>query len=267
MIRDWHITNSWDAVRVSWDSSDFLIENVWVTNARDDAVENDRLQSGTIRDSLFDGVFGGISVDPSSSSPVDGHNETVKLDGVLIRLKPFLYEGEMTHKSFIKTDSATNGTVTPHLSMVNCVFALEDVHHHSYRSMRDAWAHTVESKGNVLLNLSDEPLPSDYPMPPSGWTVLQGQAARDYWANARADWIDHHNNGSDAAPLPTPAPDPTPDPTPAPDPTPDPTPTPDPDTQTRSDTNTGSDTRSDACNRSDASTRSQGRRDLQRRTI
>lgn len=192
-IKDWRISNTWDAIRVSWNSPNFLVEDVWVTNARDDAVENDRLLSGTIRDSLFDGVFGGISIDPSSASPVDGHNETVTLDGVLMRLQPSLYLGEMTHESFIKTDSATNGTVTPHLRFINNVIAVEDPTHHSFRSLRDAWAHTVESHGNVYLNLSDTPLPSDYPMPPAGWTVLQGQAARDYWETARAAWVDSHS--------------------------------------------------------------------------
>lgn len=201
VIRDWRITDTWDAVRVSWNSPNFLIEDVWVTNARDDAVENDRLQSGTIRDSLFDGVFGGISVDPSSSSPVDGHNNTVTLDGVLMRMKSFMYEGEMTHSSMIKTDSATPGTVTPNLRFINTVFAIEDVEHRSYRSMADAWSNTVESKGNVFLNLSDTPLPSDYPKPPAGWTILQGQAARDYWNKAKADWIARHE-GTDPTSTP-----------------------------------------------------------------
>lgn len=196
VIRDWTITNTWDAVRVSWNSPNFLIEDVWVKNARDDAVENDRLQSGVIRDSLFDGAFSGLSIDPSSSSPVDGHTQTVTMDGVLLRLQASLYEGEMTHESLIKTDSATNGEVTPSLRFLNNVFAIEDVHHHSYRSMFDAWAHTVESKGNVFLNLSDEPLPADYPVPPAGWTVMQGQEARNYWQAARDQWISNHQDAT-----------------------------------------------------------------------
>jgi hypothetical protein len=204
VIRDWRITDTWDAVRVSWDSQNFLIDDVWVTNARDDAVENDRLQTGTIRDSLFDGVFGGISIDPSSSSPVDGHNNTVTLDGVLMRMQSFLYEGEMTHSSMIKTDSATDGELTPNLRFINTVFAIEDVEHHSYRSMHDAWENTIESRGNVFLNLSDKPLPDDYPMPPEGWTVLQGQVARDYWQQAKSEWIERHSgeNEVDIEPQP-----------------------------------------------------------------
>lgn len=204
VIRDWRITDTWDAVRVSWSSQNFLIEDVWVTNARDDAVENDRLQSGTIRDSLFDGVFGGISIDPSSSSPVDGHNNTVTLDGVLMRMKSFLYEGEMAHSAMIKTDSSTDGELTPNLRFINCIFAIEDVGHRSYRSMFDAWSNTIESRDNVFLNLSNNALPSDYPKPPEGWTILQGPAARDYWENAKSAWIMSHADGATAAPLPPP---------------------------------------------------------------
>ena len=202
VIRDWRITDTWDAVRVSWNSQNFVIEDIWVTNARDDAVENDKLNSGVIRDSLFDGVFAGVSIDPSSSSPVDGSRETVSFDGVLMRMQPYLYEGMWTHASPIKTNSATNGEITPNLRFTNNVFAIEDVNHRSYRSMEDAWAHTVESSGNYFLNLSDTPLPADYPMPPAGWTVLQGQAARDYWAQAKADWIERHEGGGADLPPP-----------------------------------------------------------------
>jgi Ca2+-binding RTX toxin-like protein len=226
VIRDWRITDTWDAVRVSTGSQNFLIENVWVTNARDDAVENDKLNSGSIRDSLFDGVLSGISLDPSSSSPVDGHNEDVTIDGVLLRLKPYLIEGEVTHGSPIKPDSANGATWTPDLHITNTIFAIEDVDHNGYNRLENAWKNTVESKGNYYLNLSDTPLPADYPAPPggwgaaSGWTLLQGQAARDYWNKAKAAWISEHD-GTDAPmePTPTPTPTPTPEPTPTPTPT------------------------------------------------
>ena len=37
-------------------------------------------------------------------------------------------------------------------------------------------------------------------MPGAGWTVLQGQAARDYWEDARDEWIDEQDGGAVAAP-------------------------------------------------------------------
>lgn len=202
VIRNWRITNTWDALRVSWNTQNFIIENVWVSDGRDDAVENDKLNSGTIRNSLFDGVFAGISVDPSSASPIDGSDEVITIEGVLMRLKPYLYEGQVTHASIIKTDSATDGAVTPQLRFINNVFAIQDVNHRSYRSMFNAWDHTIESSGNYFLNLSDTPLPSGYPKPPAGWTVLQGQAARDYWKQSRDKWVANYSTGSTSTPIP-----------------------------------------------------------------
>jgi hypothetical protein len=204
IVRDWRMTNVFDGVNISWESSNFLVEDVWITGARDDAIQNDKVNSGTIRDSLFDGVFAGISLDPSSSSPVDGRNNVVTIDGVLMRLNLQNYEGEMTHASWIKTDSATLGAVTPHLRVFNTVVAIEDPTHHSFRSTADAWKYQIDGANNFYLNLSDTPLPSDYPMPPSGsWTVLQGQAARDYWDQAKAEWItNHEGDGGTTTPPP-----------------------------------------------------------------
>ena len=194
IIRDWRMTNVFDGVNVSWECSNFLVEDIWITGARDDAVQNDKVNSGIIRDSLFDNVFAGISLDPSNASPVDGSDNDVTIDGVLIHMNLQNYEGEMTHASWIKTDSATLGAVTPRLHVFNTIVAIEDVTHHSYRSTADAWIHQVEGANNYYLNLTDTPLPSNYPLPPSGsWTVLQGQAARDYWDNAKADWIAAHD--------------------------------------------------------------------------
>ena len=204
IVRDWRMTNVFDGVNISRESSNFLAEDVWITGARDDAIQNDKLNSGTIRDSLFDGVFAGISLDPSSSSPVDGRNNVVTIDGVLMRLNLQNYEGEMTHASWIKTNSATLGAVTPHLRVFNTVVAIEDPTHHSFRSTADAWKYQIDGANNFYLNLSDTPLPSDYPMPPSGsWTVLQGQAARDYWDQAKTEWIaNHEGDGGTTAPTP-----------------------------------------------------------------
>jgi hypothetical protein len=203
IVRDWRMTNVFDGVNVSWESSNFLVEDVWITGARDDAIQNDKVNSGTIRDSLFDGVFAGISLDPSSSSPVDGSNNIVTIDGVLMRLNLQNYEGEMTHASWIKTDSATLGAVTPQLRVFNTVVAIEDPTHHSFRSTADAWKYQIDGANNFYLNLSDTPLPSDYPMPPSGsWTVLQGQAARDYWDQAKTEWIANHEGDGGMTALP-----------------------------------------------------------------
>jgi hypothetical protein len=192
IIDDWHITKPWDGIRVTGSSNGFLIDDAWVSDARDDAVENDAMVSGTIRDSLFDGVMSGISLD----SDVDGSGNTVTFDGMLLRNKPYLYKGDIVHASPIKTDSAAPEH-TPHLRFIDSVIAIEDPNHNGQHRLQAAWDHTVESHGNVFLNLSDTPLGKDYPKPGAGWTILQGEAARDYWEAARAEWIKNHQ-GTDA---------------------------------------------------------------------
>jgi Ca2+-binding RTX toxin-like protein len=91
------------------------------------------------------------------------------------------------------------------------VVAITDVHHNGQGRLQLAWDKTVESHGNYYLNLSNTPLPSDYPVPPAGWTILQGQAARDFWAAAKAHWHATHD-GAESPPPPPLLPPPT-DPT------------------------------------------------------
>lgn len=208
IIRDWRIDQPWDGIRIAGESTDFVIDNVWISNSRDDAVENDDMNSGTIRNSLFDGVSSGISFGDGSSP--DGSDNVVTIDGVLLRSKSFLNEGQMTHGSPIKMEKSIPD-ITPNLRIHNTVFAIEDVDHNGQTRLQKAWDKTIESSNNYFLNLSDTPLPSDYPKPLAGWTILQGQQARDHWAMARADWIDRHDDENASPSVPS---DPSSDPEP-----------------------------------------------------
>ena len=197
-IDDWTITQPWDGIRVGGTGT-FLIEDSYVGNSRDDAVEDDDVIGGTIRDSLFDHVFSGVSL---GDGDVDGSDNTVTMDGVLLGMGEYLRKGVMTHGSPFKLDNGTGANdIVPSLHFIDCVVAITDVHHNGQGRLQHAWDKTVESHGNYYLNLSDTPLPSDYPMPPAGWTVLQGQAARDYWAQAKTAWHAAHD-GTDPIPSP-----------------------------------------------------------------
>jgi Ca2+-binding RTX toxin-like protein len=220
VIDDWTITKPWDAIRVGGTGT-FVIDDTYVANSRDDAVEDDDVISGTIRDSLFDDVFSGVSL---GDGDVDGSGNVVTMDGMLLGMKEYLYKGEMTHGSPFKLDKGTGADdVVPDLKFFNNVVAITDVSHIGMERLQRAWDKTVEASGNVYLNLSDTPLPSDYPKPGEGWTILQGQAAREYWDKAKAAWHANHD-GTSAPTEPTPTPTPEPTPTPAPEPTPLPTP-------------------------------------------
>jgi Ca2+-binding RTX toxin-like protein len=221
IIDDWRLDGTWDAIRIASGATNFLIDDTWITNVRDDAVENDYVLGGTIRDSLFDGVFSGISL--GDSDHYDGSMNTLTLDGLMMRNKPYLFEGKVTHETPFKCDTGAPGT-TPDIRIDNSVIAIEDVNHAGQKRLQIAWDHVVESHGNVFLNLSDVPLPSTYPKPPAGFTILQGQQARDYWEACKTAWHANHDGVNDAGvtalpPLPGTSPTTPPPPVPpAPDP-------------------------------------------------
>ena len=195
IIDDWRMDSTWDAIRIASGSSNFLIDDAWITNVRDDVIENDYVLGGTIRDSLFDGVFSGISL--GDSDHFDGSMNTVSLEGVMMRNKSYLFHGEMTHVSPFKTDTGAPQT-TPDIRIVNSVIAIEDPNHAGQARLAIAWQNVVESHGNVFLNMSDTPLPADYPKPPAGFTILQGQQARDYWEACKQAWHDNHDGVNDS---------------------------------------------------------------------
>lgn len=190
-VRDIEIDGPWDGVRIAGKSAGFEIRDVLVTDARDDAVENDDGNSGAIRDSLFDGVFSGISL--GNKNTPDRSNAVVEIDGVLMRMESYLYKGEMTHGSPMKMTANS-----PSLKITNSVFAIEDVNHFGDQRLELAWDKTLSSSGNTFLNLSDDPLPKGYPLPPSGWTVIEGAAARKFWADSRSDWLASRGQADDA---------------------------------------------------------------------
>lgn len=223
-IDSWRIDKVWDGIRIAPHSENFLITDVHLSNVRDDAIENDFKQTGIIRDTLIDGTLAGVSL--VNSDHVDGSANTVTLENTFIRMQTYLQDGEMTHGSPFKTDTDAPGT-TPNIRLINCVIAIEDPTHNGIARLRLAWENVVESSGNVFLNLSDTPLPSNYPMPPAGFVILQGQEARDYWEAVETAWLTNHDGVGDVAvtPLP-PLPGDDVDPTPLPVPTPEPDPTP-----------------------------------------
>ena len=181
VIRDWTITQVWDGIRIRG-SDDFTIENVWVTKTRDDAIENDDGVSGTVRDSLFDRVFAGIST--ADAKTLARSADVITLDSVLIRMEGALYKGEVTHSSPFKVTD-----MSPAMKIYNSVIAIEDVRHAGRSRLELAWEKTVDASGNHFLNLSDDPLPKGYPLPPEGFTILEGEEARAFWEDARSEWI------------------------------------------------------------------------------
>ena len=182
------VRRCWDAIRFTEGATGFRLKGCWLSEIRDDAVENDYLLSGTIQDCLFDGCFSGISVDPAKNER-DGTKETVHIDGTLIHMHAYLAKGEITHQAPVKATDRS-----PRLRITGSVFALAAANMRGFHRLERTWRLAIECRDNMLLWLPDEPIPSAFPMPPSGFSVLKGIDARRYWDKAHSQWIAAHSD-------------------------------------------------------------------------
>jgi hypothetical protein len=183
------ITGAWDAIRIGRDSPHLLIRNSWISNARDDAIENDFLQPADIRDTLIDGAFQGISVKPpKSSSGRAANGATMSLSGVVLRLREYPYKGEQRFGALMKSDASA-----PASRVVNSVIAVDYAGGRSYPGYwTTTWSKLTDSSNNLFLWLSDAPIPDVVFPPSSSFKVLRGELARQAWARAKSNWINCH---------------------------------------------------------------------------
>lgn len=169
------IARSWDAVRATGASGGLAVRNSWISDVRDDAIENDYLHPLAISDTLIDGAFQGVSVKSAGDRAIDGRGNEVVLSGVLIRLADYPYKGEMRFGALIK-----NNEFSPRLVVRDSVVAIDS---RGGRTFRDYWSRTwsslAHSSNNMLLWLSDEPIPASFPRPPASFRLVTGHAARD----------------------------------------------------------------------------------------
>jgi hypothetical protein len=181
------VRRAWDAVRFSRESGEFSLRSSWISDTRDDCVENDQLKGGSITDTLFDGCFMGVSVDPGAAGAADASSEVLTLNGVLMMMKRYVYRGGLTHGVPFKTSE-----VSPSLVIYNTVMAMGDPHMFGLARLEKAWSKVVDCRDNVILWTSDQPLPRRFPRAPSCFKVLQGEEATAFWERARQNWIDCH---------------------------------------------------------------------------
>jgi hypothetical protein len=173
-----------------------LIRTVWVSNVRDDCVENDFMGGLTIQDSLFDSCFSGISSDPGNCTNCASHHstDTIQLDGVLLKVQGFpdTYGGSLGlhHLGPFKI----NARLGPQLVVNNSIIALTNDDPARYDRWRTGWAKIKSCYNNQFLWLPDAPFPptSTFPKPPPCFTIKTGAAARTIWNQARTAWIARH---------------------------------------------------------------------------
>ena len=185
------IAGAWDAIRSASGSPGLKISNSWISNVKDDAVEDDYLHSVAIEDSLIDGAFQLLSVKPASSSKIgDSSANLVTLSGVVFRLSEYPYKGKQLFGALAKSEERS-----PRIAIRNSVLAVDYAGGRTYPHFWEtSWEKIAGASNNLFLWLSDAPIPDAVPPPPAGFTVLRGQAARDAWNKARTNWINCHPN-------------------------------------------------------------------------
>jgi fibronectin type 3 domain-containing protein len=151
-----------------------VLRNAYISNIRDDCVEGDYLSAGRIEDSLLDGCYAGISVDPVTR-PSPKNPEPLVLDGVLMRLKPFTASPTaMRAIRLFKSEAWANIVVR------NSVFLVDKT------TTRADQFRAVQAENVTVVWLGDGTFPG--PVPP-GVTVVTDPSV---WEEAREDWLREH---------------------------------------------------------------------------
>ena len=167
----------------------WMLQDSYFTAIRDDAIDNDRFEPGTVQDCLFDGVYVFLSEQDEnvgSSTPI-GSNEqnTIYVSRVYARLygtngtegpgKWFKLQGNVPHHRLEVSDSVFAIGSTPRLG-----WSMETI------PPEVNWV----GNNNFILWLGE---PGAYGGPkPHEVTFLEGTAAHDKWISVRNKWLTDH---------------------------------------------------------------------------
>ncbi|PZX10154.1 parallel beta helix pectate lyase-like protein [Palleronia aestuarii] len=190
-ISNWTIKQTFDGIRVNVPGATkedpthfFTIRRCHIDKARDDAVECDQGQAGLIEDCLFEDVFSGISIG-DDNTPSSARTRIVELRGVLLKMAVYSYRGQPTQGPPFKVTRNS-----PSLLIRDSVIAVAATTDLDLNRLQTAFDNLKSgSSNNYFLNLTDDPLPRDYPTIPSAFRYLQGKAARDHWSTVRNAWL------------------------------------------------------------------------------
>jgi len=181
-VREMRIRRAWDGIRIGRETSGFRLSRVWMSEVRDDCIENDHLMPGRIRDSLLDGCFAGISV-----APVDDDlsaQPMVEIVRVLLRMKQYPYRGELRHALPIKLKRKN-----AKFNIRDSVFAVETTNLIGAKNIQLMWESIAKCRDNKLLWLGEGELPEIYAGAPKCFTIVTGAQAHEIWAKERQNWI------------------------------------------------------------------------------
>ena len=221
-----HTHNVHDAFR-STSAVDWELQHSWSTYTRDDAVENDGLNSGRVYDCLFDGTYVGISVRPDDELDAQGNVLTLRKVTIRMQAMPYPYKWNTRPQNVVDENNkpwvqgvsrgipyghgpmfkiiSGDDPKNMHWSIKHCTFvAMTNMENTSFLDFPDA--SLIDELENVtVVWLGDGPYPGYLPTDafPGEITVLTGEAGLDfYWTRVR-DW---HRRHPDVAPLHKPDP-------------------------------------------------------------
>jgi hypothetical protein len=167
----------------------WVLRDCYFTAIRDDAIDNDRFEPGTVQDCLFDGVYVFLSEQDEnvgSKNPIGGNeDQTIYVKRVYARLygtngvegpgKWFKWQGIVPHHKIAVSDSVFAIGSEPRLGWSNDTIPSEV---------------TWVGQNNFILWLG---APGAYGGPkPEGVIFLEGKEARDKWVSVRNQWLTDH---------------------------------------------------------------------------
>ena len=196
-IQNIRIDGVWDAVRFERDASNFSLESSWISNVRDDCVENDQVKSGKIIDVLFDGCFVGISVAPGNIEKYTNLDvpAVVELDKVLMRMKAYPHRKSQDHLLEETHGYPFKGSkLNPSFIINNSVFALEVDSFEGLGRWTSVIDNTIECNNNIILWMSNVKLPEYLNSFPSCYKVIIGERAISIWKQLKSNWINCHSD-------------------------------------------------------------------------
>ncbi len=188
------IHNYGDGIRIRAGAQHWHVRGAHLSYLHDDCLEDDKLHSGVVTDSFFDGCYVGFSTRPTASDTTsDGHREIFVVDGSLIRLRPMpmVYKGSAPgHGGFFKWDTDT--ARSPRLVVRNDVFRVDQAPNHGSLGLPDGYA--VECSGNTIVWLGN----GDFPERQS-WLAKCPDTRivtnRSVWDDAVTAWTANHAAG------------------------------------------------------------------------
>ena len=177
----------WDAIRITERSNGFQIRGSWISEVRDDCIENDYMSGGLVEDTLFDGCFSGLSMRPPEGEERSPEGGPLVLRGVLMRMQPYPYKEQVQEGPPFKLDETK-----AEIEVYDSILAMGDRNPVSQLRLTIGWSRIGKCSGNLLLWTADTPWPKKFTMPPDCFRIVVGEEARAMLQEARRNWIDCH---------------------------------------------------------------------------